>query len=562
MSLFGTIQQSSGALQAAQIGLQVVGNNIANANTDGYIRQRLEQTPAIAVRDGGMIKGQGVRPTGITQVVDKALIERVYNSNTALAGAETLEKAYNQLEGLANDLDNNGLNQQLTLFNNALHELSTQPGDASIREFVVLQGEALANKLRTSKEQVIDYQTAWSSDLGAMANQVNGLTQRIAKLNVEIASAEGSGMTGSDATGLRDQRYADLEELASLVDINVQEQDNGTVAVFVGGDYLVTNGIQRDVTTAYNRSIDGQEIRILETDSPLQASGGKIAATLQARDGVFGDFVARLDSIAASLIRGVNEVHSQGQGTVGFDQLTSSVKTEAGVPLDQAGLAWTPQNGSFDMSVVDMNGDVISNHRIDVRKLGQVGDSTVSSIVAQIDSIAGISAGIGSDGRIQIASDSPTARFAFGEDTSGFLAAAGINTFFTGSNAGDIAVNADLQLNNDHLAVSRGGIGQDTDALLQLVDLVDRPLDSLDGRSVRRLYEQTVSGLAQNSSLQKSATEGLRNFHSTLRSQHLAVTGVNIDEESIRMIAYQRAFQASSRVIAAASEMLELLVSM
>ncbi len=71
MSLFGTIQQSAGALQAAQIGLQVVGNNIANTNTPGYIRQELEQASSLATREGQLIKGHGVRPTGIVQVVEQ-----------------------------------------------------------------------------------------------------------------------------------------------------------------------------------------------------------------------------------------------------------------------------------------------------------------------------------------------------------------------------------------------------------------------------------------------------------------------------------------------------------
>lgn len=92
MSLIGTIQQSAGALQAAQIGLQVVGNNIANANTSGYIRQELEQASASAVRDGGLIKGLGVRTTGIVQTIDKALVERMYQAKSALDGAEALQR--------------------------------------------------------------------------------------------------------------------------------------------------------------------------------------------------------------------------------------------------------------------------------------------------------------------------------------------------------------------------------------------------------------------------------------------------------------------------------------
>jgi flagellar hook-associated protein 1 FlgK len=266
--------------------------------------------------------------------------------------------------------------------------------------------------------------------------------------------------------------------------------------------------------------------------------------------------------MAASLIRSVNEVHSQGQGRRGYEKLVTSIASDTGVPLVNAGLPWDPRNGSFDMHVVDDQGQLISSHRVNVRKLGQVDDSTVRSIVEDINAISGIQANVTSEGKIEILSESPTASFTFGEDTSGFLAAAGINTFFSGRSGFDIRVNELLVQNSDFLAISRGGIGEDTDALSTLIDLVDQPLVYLDGRSVRETYESSVSGLGQKIALQENATEGLRNFYATLESQHLAITGVNIDEESIRMIAYQRAFQASSRVIATASEMLELLVSL
>lgn len=562
MSLFSTIQQSSGALQAAQVGLQVVGNNIANANTEGYIRERLEQAPAAAVRHGRLIKGQGVRPTGIKQIVDKALAERMYNASTALGSAETIEKAYTQLEELTADLENNGLNQQLSLLNNAFHELSTQPADPTAREFVILQADSLATNLNRAREAALERQQAWNNRVAGIADDVNRLSHQIAELNVEIATTEGGGAVGSDATGLRDQRYQALEELSELIDINIQELDNGNVSVFVGGDYLVNNGLRREVHAVYDEEAGGQQVRIVETDSPLQVTGGTLAGTIQARNEVFGNYVDQLDEVAGALIRSVNEVHSQGQGRTGYQSLEASVATEPGVPLPEAGLPWTPKNGAFDINVVDLDGEVISSHRIDVRMLGQVGDSTVGSVVADIDAIDGLTARVDGNGRIEIESDTPTAQFTFGEDTSGFLAATGVNTLFDGSDASDIAVRSELQENSDLLAVSRGGINADTETLTRMLDLVDKPLDFKSGQSVRGIYEQTIAATGQKVSLHKSATEGLRNFHATLESRHLAITGVNIDEESIKLISYQRAFQASSRVIATASEMLEILVSL
>ena len=562
MSLIGTIQQSAGALQAAQVGLQVVGNNIANANTSGYIRQQLEQASASAVRDGGLIKGLGVRTTGIVQKVDKALVERMYRAKSALDGADALQRAYSQLEEITTDLDNTGLSQQLSLFNNSLHELSAQPSDRALGEFVVLQGETLASNIRRTREAVLERRELWDGELVNITSKINHLAARIADLNTQIAGIEGGGLIQSDATGLRDQRYRDLEELSGILSINVQEQASGAVSVFIGGDYLINSGNSREVYTAYNDKLKGTEVRIVETDSPLQAKEGVLVGSMKARDSVFGAFVDTIDAMATGLIRSVNELHSQGQGRRGFSELVGSTRTESVVPLTRANLPWSPNNGTLDINVVDDTGELVSTHRINVQMLDRTSDSTVASIVAEIDTIPGLQAGVTSDGRVSIASDSPVTRFTFGEDTSGFLAAAGINSFFTGDSAGNIGVNEILLEDSDYLAISSGGVGADTDVLNQLVDLVDAPLDSLDGRSIRETYENRVASLGQQSSLQHNTTIGLKDFYATLQSQHLAITGVNIDEESIRMIAYQRAFQASSRVIAAASEMLELLVAL
>ena len=562
MSLFGTIQQSAGALQVAQIGLQVVGNNIANVNTPGYLRQQLEQASALAVRDGGLIKGHGVRATGIVQIVDDQIAERMFNARTALAGAETLEKAYSQLEELTKDLDNNGLNLQLTEFNNSLHELSTQPSDRSLRDFVVLQADRLATTIRSSREDALSRRELWNGDLDQMAGDINRLLERIAKLNLDIATVEGGGLIRSDATGLRDQRLRDLEELSKFTNLNIQEQESGAVSVFVGGDYLISNGNFREVKTAYNAKLGGSEIRITETDSPLQSTSGVVAATMEARDGVFSQHIESLNRMASALIQSVNKVHSQGQGRTGIDELLSSVVADTGVPLTEAGLAFDPKNGSFDISILDEQGELLSTHRINVKMLGLVSDSTVQSIVADIDAIDGVRATVTSSGQVKIESEAGTSTFVFGEDTSGFIAAAGINTLFVGDDAFDIAVNPKILENSDFLNISRGGVGEDTNVLADLVDLIDKPFKEFGGTSVRGIYERGIANLGQKISLQSSTSEGLRNFYATLQSQHLAISGVNIDEESIKLISYQRAFQASSRVIATASEMLELLVNL
>ncbi|WP_153557375.1 flagellar hook-associated protein FlgK [Roseimaritima sediminicola] len=562
MSLFSSINQSAAALRASQMGLQVVGHNIANANTPGYIRQELELIPATTTRIGQVIVGQGVLPRGTRQVIDQALAERMWSASTAVSGGETLQAAYRELEDMVGGLDDTGLGSQLTKFNESLHNLANAPADPAARDLVLMQANALSGAINQAHSDTQAAKNRTNDQLPILAQTLNSLSSRIADLNIEIMVLEGGRSLSSDATGLRDERYKLLEEMAQIVDINVQEQSSGSVSVFVGGDYLISEANYREVYMAYNQATNGQEIRIKETDSPLKAKSGTIGAVQVARDEVFGSYLEELDTFAASLARIMNEVHSQGQGLEGHKRMVGTISVEPGVPLERAELSYEPQNGSFDVQVLDEQGQLVSSHQITVQNLGIVGDSTVNSIIQQIDDIDGVSARVNGDGKVELVADVDGLSFTFADDNSGFLAAAGLNTLFTGSSAQDLAVNDYLMENPHLLSVSKGGVGNDTDAIAELVDLVARPSDVLNGQSLQAWHQQKVATIAESVSLQRSSAEGHKDFYTTLQAQHLSITGVNLDEEAIKLIGYQRAFQASSRVISTASEMLDLLVSL
>ena len=127
-----------------------------------------------------------------------------------------------------------------------------------MREFVVLQG-GIASNIRRTHDAVLERRELWDGELANMTSKINDLSRRIAELNIQIAGIEGGGLIQSDATGLRDQRYRDLEELAGIVNINVQEQSSGTVSVFIGGDYLINSGNYREFTPPTTTSSKGQK---------------------------------------------------------------------------------------------------------------------------------------------------------------------------------------------------------------------------------------------------------------------------------------------------------------
>jgi flagellar hook-associated protein 1 FlgK len=142
------------------------------------------------------------------------------------------------------------------------------------------------------------------------------------------------------------------------------------------------------------------------------------------------------------------------------------------------------------------------------------------------------------------------------------LAALGINTFFSGDAAGNLDVSAILRQDPTKFAASRGGIGADAGNAERLANLLDTPLDALGGGTLAELYDRVAGETAQRASVARSVADGFRVFHKTLEGQKLATSGVSLDEEAIKMIGYQRLFQASARFIATISELLDTLVKL
>src|SRR3954451_17366772 len=154
MSLFGTIQISSNSLNAASLGLQVTGNNIANANTPGYIRQRLVQTPAPASRQGGLLLGLGVQVDGVQQVIDKFLAERVRGAASDVANSEAQADVYSKLETAINELGDNDLSTQLSSFFGSLQDVQNQPESTAVRNVAVQKAQSLTTAIRRLDSQV------------------------------------------------------------------------------------------------------------------------------------------------------------------------------------------------------------------------------------------------------------------------------------------------------------------------------------------------------------------------------------------------------------------------
>lgn len=570
MSLFGSIQLGANTLRAMQIGLQVTGNNIANANTPGYVRQEVIYSPAPVQKIGNLTIGLGVQVDAIVDKIDKFVLNRLVGARGDRAGAEVREDAYGEVENLLNGLS--GETDLSTIFTNfigSIGEVLHDPSSAAARNLVITQGDTLATTLNNLSRRGTAIREEFNDRVTAAADEINSLTETIRKLNVQISTVEGSGASASDAGGLRVERQTAIDRLSEILGITVTEQTSGAVNVSIDGDFLVFEG-QREAVEVAQSSENGlatSTIQFATSHSPIESGAGELPGLYAARDEIVGGFLDGLDELAGLFAFEFNKLHSQGQGLVGFDELTSAnAISEADAALDAVGLAFTPVSGHFSVLVYNPAQKSTETHDIFVKLDGLDGDTTLNSLAADLDAIDGISASITPAGKLEITSDSKDTQFAFDGDTSGALAALGLNTFFVGSTARDIAVNSELMgLGNEaRFAASGGGLGRETDGdnALALSKFLDQSLNSAGGLTVPDVYDRLVNSISQGATVAGSIAEGFRVFEDTLDGQLQAVAGVSLDDEAINLITLQRIYQASAKFIQTAAELLDVLINL
>jgi len=565
MSLLSSIQVANNTLRAQQIGLQVVGQNIANANTPGYIREEVNFSPAPTQKIGDLLLGLGVDVTGVTQKIDKFLEERLRNATADRSNSEVKEKVYFQLEGLIGELSDTDISTSLNNFFGSINEVLNQPESVAVRNLAVLKGQTLSSDISRLSDRTTALRLDLNERIKGSVVDINRLIQEVRDLNQRITETEGGNTSSSDAVGLRDQRGVAISKLSELISIRVVEQPNGTVNIHSGGDFLLFEGTARQVesTTTIDRGISIAQLSISETGSPLDLSSGKVGGYLTARDEILGSFQDQLDNFTSTLVFEFNRAYSSGQGLSGYQSLQSEFAVDdANAALDATGLNFTPENGSFQVQVFNRQTGLTETSDVIVDLDGLDSDTSLTDLTSTLNAIDGISASITPANRLKITSDTPDQDFAFSNDTSGVLAALGLNTFFKGTVAGDVGVSDVLAADPGKFAASGNGVGPDTTNELGLANFLDHPLSSADGATLTDLYDRLSGEVTQNASVSSAVADGFRVFEQTLLGDHLAISGVSIDEEAVRMIGFQRVFQASARYISALSDLLDLLVNL
>ena len=563
MSINGALQIGQSAILASQAAIQVAGNNMANAATPGYNRQvaRLSPSRPEYIGRAGFI-GTGVQLSRIVRTVDTALQNRTRSAVSEENAAGIDQRFLNAIESIRNELTDQDLSSRLSAFFNSFSELSNNPNDEAVRTVVIQQGSGLTTAMRELRNEHVNVRTEIDRALGATIRTADGLLDQIASVNRQVVESEQGG--SGQANALRDRRDELVNEVAKYIPISTVEQPNGALDVFVGSIPVVLAGESRGITLRTDSNGDSTtlSLRVKADGSTLNPDGGQVGALFRQRGDNVDPAIEDLDTLARELAFQVNRIHSQAQGTKGWQSVTGLngvLDTTTNLAADATGIPFDIRNGSFELHVTNQATGLRTTVVIAVDPNTTSMDQLAAQISAAMPGGTG-NASVTADRTLKLTANSGY-ELTFSNDSSGVLAALGVNSFFGGSDASDLVINDAIAGDPRLLASGQGHVLGSNAAALDIARLEDTTVDSLGGRSLRGFWQSATTSLAVRTESANTKADSSRLVRESLDAQVQATSGVSLDEESINMLSYQRQFQAAARFIATVDETLQTLLS-
>lgn len=303
------------ALLTAQRSLAVASNNIANVNTEGYSRQRVDLTTQMPDKLGNFFIGTGVTISNIERVYDEFNTLQI---RTATAGSSQADKYYalaSQIDTMLSDSDA-GVMSALQGFFDAIQTVANDPSSLESRQVMLSEAENLASRFQSHYLQISSLDDNVNEALSASVNEINSLATSIANINQQIVNLGVSGSGG--ANDLLDRRDEMIRQLSEQVSVTTVAQNDGTVNVFIGsGQALVAGAQASQLAVALNvYDPERKEVAFVTTSGPVvissQLSGGEIGGILQFRSQVLDPTLNGLGQLAISVAATFNAQHAMG----------------------------------------------------------------------------------------------------------------------------------------------------------------------------------------------------------------------------------------------------------
>lgn len=307
-----------GALMADQSALNVTTNNVANADTPGYSRQRaiFSENPPMVM--AGLSFGAGVKLEQIESIRDPILQLRIEQETQQQGANDAFVSAMQQIEVIFNQTSGGDIATRMSAFFSSVQQLSTDPMNQSLRQNLLTSASNLASSFRTAARNLTMQKNNVDLDVTETVEQVNILTTSIAKLNGQIKAIED---LHENAGTYIDQRDEMVRQLSQLVDLTSLQTDAGLTLTTNHGTALVSG--QQSFALSTQPDISGvQHIFSQGADVTSFISSGKLAGLLAVRDSKVPALLSGLDTLAAGFASAINAANRMGtdlNGNPGVD---------------------------------------------------------------------------------------------------------------------------------------------------------------------------------------------------------------------------------------------------
>ena len=621
-SIFNSLNIGYTGLSAAQVGISTTGHNIANAETEGYTRQRAitsANTP-ISTRNGSV--GNGTEIQDIKRVFDNFVFDRY----TAVAADKEYSDFEQQtLETLSTyfpEIDGVGIKADLANYYNAWQTFADNPSNDAIKVNLAKETQNLAKHIQQTREQVFTLQSQINDQLAANINQVNDLASQLSELNTAIDNAEVGG--GFSANDLRDKRNVLEKTLSRIIgsDVNqgqlsantqVDSNSNtrtGSYTLSVNGFNLVDGNTfhplhlnkESSQVGFYNVSYERQDGALIPLNEEIK--GGKVGAIFDLRgaaidttsgvptDGVLQNVISQLDSFANGLVESTNNLYASSS-------TTRMESNDTKIDLSNRSLIASDLNinpGAFDMIVYDLDGQEVARRAINIDQAtvmsGTVGSNSIEGQVEadiddngdgngnnNINDFVHFNYQISADGeqKLQFSMD-PLAEskgytFAVADkltDTdfssgSNFAGALGLGNYLEGDSAANIQLKLQYRDNPTSIAAGISGTAGDNRVAL---NMIQHQFENYDFDVGANTYNTTTYGMFDitatyvgintNAAILKNETVSTQ--YNATELEYFSTSKVNIDEEMTNLIKYQTSYGAAAKVITTIDQMMQTLL--
>lgn len=498
MSTFHGLEKAKQALFAQQSALYTTGHNIANANTEGYTRQRVNfETVSpfpVGSRNRPQIPGQigtGVQIDAIQRVRDKFLDYQFRSENSRAGYWDSMSSSLSRMEELLNEPSESGLSHTMDEFWKSLQDLATNPENSGARSVVVNRALAVTETFNYISSSLQVIREDLKDQINITVSDANSLLRQINEINEQIQKIEPHGYLAND---LYDDRDRLIDELSEIVSIKVHH--------------------------------------VKSSDSSLDIADGLVRIELVDHQGL------SLDQPPVFLLDGQPGNHANA-----VNELSLSYHENGAIQAINI-------DGYEDMGNLDMMNTIGSLKGL-IEAYGYEDNGTIigeyPEMLAQLD---------------RMASEFAKAFNEVHEEGYDLEGNKGENFFANVDSAATITVASEIFNNPELIAASTDETSGNGQNALDLADVFNHTeLVNLDGASINSFYESLIGGLGVRASEANRMTDNTEVLRSQVEEQRMSVSAVSLDEEMTNMIKFQHAYNAAARNMTAIDELLDKIIN-